>query len=189
MFLVGGSIPKHGGVGGVPCFLGGPPQQEKKKNNNNKFFLVCGDRRFVCWGSIPEKWRGGLCPLFVCRGDAFLLGVYPPKNGGVSWGVVLFFGGEVLKQWRRCSLFFSLNTSPERFGHSPEKSTDASTRPRVPQYIDLESISDCSLHFDDGKHIYVTTKPFLCKCWSIAGTSPGTPITGHRGGLGRVFLL
>ena len=31
--------------------------------------------------------------------------------------------------------------------------------------------------------IYVTTKPFLSKCWSIAGTSPGTPIPGHRGGL------
>ena len=33
----------------------------------------------------------------------------------------------------------------------------------------------------------MTTKPFLSKCWSIAGTSPGTPITGHRGGLVGTF--
>ena len=35
----------------------------------------------------------------------------------------------------------------------------------------------------------VTTKPFLSKCWSIAGTSPGTPTTGHRGELVGAILL
>ena len=33
----------------------------------------------------------------------------------------------------------------------------------------------------------MTTKPILSKCWSTAGTSLGTPITGHRGGLERVI--